>query len=146
MMWEYGHANWYYNTTGTPWQQFGSFTPDFREGQYFDIGIVGQGPLVNIPQDWSYFYQFGVASKVPVKNWTVQFIQPSFLYQGAWRTMEKAAAIQGDFSFWKINYRWGGLPYAGVTARSAVSDRTIPPGIVEFSYTSGTIAENSPLW
>ncbi len=74
MMWEPSSAspigsqvNWYYNTTGVPWQIFGSFIPDYREGPYFDIGSEGTGGIIagnpNIPQKFAYFFQFGVASK-----------------------------------------------------------------------------------
>lgn len=146
MMWQSGRVNWYYNTTGVPWRHFGSFTPDFREGKYFDIGVVGGLAPVNIPQSRAYFFQFGVASKYPVQHWSVRLLHPSFQYQGAWRIMEKAATIQGDVSYWKANYRWGGQPYNGVTARTTLSDPSIPPQVVEFSYTGGLIRDNVPLW
>ena len=151
MMWESGRVNWYYNTTGTPWQQYGSFTPDSREGQYFDIGRVGGGPIANLPQRWSYFYQFGVASKIPVKGWTVQLLYPSFVPssqpQGApWRVMEKAAAIQGDYAYWKLNYRWGGRPYPGVTAIANSLDPSFTPGVLQLAYTGGDLLDNEPLW
>ena len=145
MMWESGSANWYYNTTGVPWTRFGSFTPDFREGRYFDIGIPGGVP-VNVPQGMAIFYQFGVASKFPVPGWSVLLLYPSFQYQGSWRIMERANVIQGDFSYWKYEYRWGGAPYPGVTARANLLDPSMPTGIAEFSYTGGTLRDYSPLW
>jgi hypothetical protein len=152
MMWEpsptsplNSQVNWYYNTTGVPWQRFGSFVPDYREGAYFDIGVVGTGS-VNLPQGRAYFYQFGVASKIPVNGWTVQLLYPSFQYQGSWRAMERASIIQGDVSYWKAAYRWGGRPYLGVTARANALDPAISPGILELSYTGGTVRNNTPLW
>ncbi len=145
MMWESGSANWYYNTTGIPWTRFGSFTPDFREGRYFDIGIPGGVPI-NVPQGMAIFYQFGVASKFPVPGWSVLLLYPSFQYQGSWRVMERANVIQGDFSYWKFEYRWGGAPYPGVTARANLLDPSMPAGIAEFSYTGGTLRDFSPLW
>ncbi len=158
MMWEPSQAsplgsqvNWYYNTTNTSWLRLGSFIPDYREGPYFDIGSVGTGGLgkenANIPQKYAYFYQFGVASKTPVPGWTVQLLYPSFQYQGSWRMMERANIIQGDVSYWKAAYRWGGRPYPGVAARANAMDSTIKPGILEFSYTgAGTLKNNAPLW
>src|SRR3989442_12153813 len=124
MMWESGIVNWYYNYTGIPWQKYGSFTPDFREGRYFDIGVVlgGRG---NPPYQDAFFYQFGVSSKVPVSGWTVRLLYPSFMYQGVWRLMEKARTIQGDHSYWKANYRWGGYPYLGVWAKGNALDSSI---------------------
>ena len=152
MMWEPSSAsplgsqvNWYYNTTSIHWQRFGSFIPDYREGAYFDIGVVGTGNA-NLPQRLAYFYQFGVASKIPVPGWTVQLLYPSFEYQGSWRLMERANIIQGDFSYWKAAYRWGGRPYPGVTARANDLDQSIGPNIFELSYTGGTLKNNTPLW
>ena len=158
MMWESSAAsplgsqvNWYYNTTGVPWQGFGSFIPDFREGAYFDIGSEGTGGIVignpNIPQKFAYFFQFGVASKTPARDWTVQLLDPSFNYQGSWKLMERASTIQGDVSYWKGGYRWGGRPYPCVAARANAIDSTIKPGIIEFSYKgAGTLKNNAPLW
>jgi hypothetical protein len=62
MMWEpvtvggqtLTHADWYY-TTNVPGTRFGSFLPDFREGNYFDIGIPGGVPT-NLPNGAFYFY------------------------------------------------------------------------------------------
>ena len=158
IMWEPSQAsplgsqvNWYYNTTNASWQRLGSFIPDYREGPYFDIGSVGTGGLgkenANIPQKYAYFYQFGVASKTPVPGWTVQLLYPSFQYQGSWRMMERANIIQGDVSYWKAAYRWGGRPYSGVAARANAMDSTIKPGILEFSYIgAGILKNNTPLW
>jgi len=130
-------ANWYYNTTSTPWTRYGSFIPDFREGHYFDIGLPGGG---------TYFYQFGIGSKTPVSGWKIRLLFPSFQYQGSWMRMERANIIQGDRSFWKANYRWGGEPYTGVTATANLNDPSVPPGIVEFAYTGATLADFTPLW
>ncbi len=138
-------VNWYYNTTGTPWTQFGTYLPDPRLGTYFDIGLSG-GPAQTIPQGTAFLYQFGVASKIPVSGWNVLLLNPSFKYQGAWRVMERANIVQGDTSFWKFRYRWGGLPYDGITARANLNDSTMPPGVVEFSYSSGTLKDYAPLW
>lgn len=157
MMWEPSTAsplgsqvNWYYNTTSVPWQKFGEFIPDYREGAYFDIGSEGTGGVVsgnpNIPQKFAYFFQFGVASKTPVHDWTVQLLYPSFQYQGSWRLMERASAIQGDVSYWKGAYRWGGRPYPGVTALANALDSTVKPDVLELSYTGGSLEDNSPLW
>ncbi len=146
MMWESGRTNWYYNTTGVAWQRFGSFLPDFREGPYFDIGVVGCCGAGNTPQRYAYFYQFGVASKTPVPGWSVLLMYPSFQYQGSWRLMEKANIIQGDYSFWKANYRWGGEPYPGVTAEANALDPSFPTNILELSFTGGTVKDNTPLW
>ena len=138
-------ANWYYNTTNVPWTRFGSFLPDFREGPYFDIGIPGGVPT-NLPQGTTYFYQFGVASKIPVSGWRVLLLYPSFQYQGSWRVMERANIIQGDYSFWKAEYRWGGEPYEGVTAQANLTDPNIPPGTAYFNYDGRTMRDNAPLW
>ena len=138
-------ANWYYNTTSLPWTKFGGFLPDFREGTYFDIGIPGSVPS-NLPLGAAYFYQFGVASKKPVSGWKVLLLYPSFQYRGSWRIMERANIIQGDYSYWKAEYRWGGRPYPGVTARANILDPTMPLGVAEFSYTGGTLKDNTPLW
>jgi hypothetical protein len=138
-------VNWYYNTTGTPWTPFGSYLPDPRLGTYFDIGLSG-GPTSTAPQGTALLYQFGVASKTPVSGWSVLFLNPSFKYQSSWRIMERANIVQGESSFWKFRYRWGGLPYEGVTARANLIDPTIPPDMVEFSYTGGTLKNYAPLW
>ena len=138
-------VNWYYNTTGVAWTRFGSYFPDRRLGTYFDIGLSG-GPASEIPQGSAFLYQFGVASKLPVPGWSVSLFYPSFQYQGSWRTMERANIVQGDFSYWKVNYRWGGRPYPGVTARANLLDSTIPADIVNFSYTGGTMKDFTPLW
>ncbi len=103
MMWETGQVNWYYNYTGAPWQRFGSFTPDWREGPYFDIGVIGPEHGLDPLRD-TYFFQFGVASKSPVPGWAVQLLYPAFQFQGSWRLMEKAAVIQGQWSYWKAAY------------------------------------------
>ena len=145
MMWENGQANWYYNYTGVPWQKLGGLTPDFREAPYFDIGVIGPGHGQDFNLD-TYFFQFGVGSKSPVTGWSVQFLDPSFQLQGSWRLMEKAAVIQGDLSFWKTAYRWGGAPYPGVTAQANALDASFPKDSVEFSYTGGTLKNNTPLW
>ncbi len=152
MMWEpssvsplNSQVNWYYNTTGVPWQRFGSFIPDFREGPYFDIGVVGVANT-NLPQQAAYFYQFGVASKIPVAGWSVFLLYPSFRYQGSWRLMEHANIIQGDYSYWKAAYRWGGRPYPGVTARANALDPSFKPSILELSYTGGVLKDNTLLW
>ncbi len=145
MMWENGQANWYYNYTGVPWQKLGGFTPDFREAPYFDIGVIGPGHGQDFNLD-TYFFQFGVGSKSPVTGWSVQLLDPSFQLQGSWRVMEKAAVIQGDLSFWKGAYRWGGAPYPGVTAQANALDASFPKHSVEFSYTGGTLKNNTPLW
>jgi hypothetical protein len=138
-------ANWYYNTTNISWTRFGSFLPDFREGHYFDIGTPG-GVTTNLPQGAVYFYQFGVASKTPVSGWKVLLLYPSFQYQGSWRRMERANVIQGDYSYWKANYRWGGRPYPGVGAQADIQDPSVPPGLVEFTYNGETMRDNAPLW
>ena len=138
-------VNWYYNTTGVTWTKFGSYLPDRRLGTYFDIGLSG-GPASEIPEGSAFLYQFGVASKLPVPGWSATLFYPSFEYQGSWRTMERANIVQGDFSYWKVNYRWGGEPYPGVTARANLIDPTLPPGIVKFSYTGGTMKDFTPLW
>ena len=152
MMWEpspnnpeQNQVDWYYNTTSTPWQSFGSFVPDFREGNYFDIGLpsIGNG---NPPERNAYFFQFGIASKTEVKGWAVLFLYPSFQYQGSWRQMERANVIQGDRSFWKGAYRWGGRPYPGVTAQAKYQDPSMSAGVAEFSYTGGTMGYHEPLW
>jgi hypothetical protein len=138
-------VNWYYNTTGTPWTLFGSYLPDPRLGTYFDIGLSG-GQASTIPEGSALLYQFGVASKIHVSGWSVLLIDPSFEFQGSWRVMERANVVQGDYSYWKVRYRWGGMPYDGVTARANLIDKTIPPGVVEFSYTGGTLTNFTPLW
>jgi hypothetical protein len=138
-------VNWYYNTTGVAWTRFGSYLPDRRLGTYFDIGLSG-GPASEIPQGSAFLYQFGVASKLPVSGWSVSLFYPSFQYQGSWRPMERANIVQGDFSYWKVNYRWGGRPYPGVTARANLLDSSIPADIVKFSYTGGTMKDFTPLW
>src|SRR2546427_11233517 len=75
MMWQYDqpnwHADWYYNHTGQPWPKFGIFVPDFREGHYFDIGVVRVG---NYPLAYAFFYQFGGASHTPVPGLSVQLL------------------------------------------------------------------------
>jgi hypothetical protein len=136
---------WDYNTTGTSWTQFGSYLPDLRLGTYFDIGTTG-GPATTVPQGTTLLSQFGVASKIPVSGWSALLLDPSFYYQGTWRVMEHANVVQGDYSFWKFRYRWGGLPYDGVTARANQIDPTMPPDMVEFSYTGGTLKNFGPLW
>jgi len=138
-------VNWYYNTTGVAWTRFGSYLPDRRLGTYFDIGLSG-GPASEIPQGSAFLYQFGVASKLPVPGWSASLLYPSFQYQGSWRAMERANIVQGDFSYWKVNYRWGGRPYPGVTARANLLDSTIPADTVNFSYTGGTMKDFTPLW
>ncbi len=138
-------VSWYYNTTGVAWTKFGSFLPDRRLGTYFDIGLSG-GPASEIPQGSAFLYQFGVGSKLPVSGWSVSLFNPSFQYQGTWRTMEKANIVQGDFSYWKVNYRWGGRPYPGVSARANLLDSSVPVDIVTFSYTGGTMRDFTPLW
>ena len=138
-------VNWYYNTTGVSWTKFGSYLPDRRLGTYFDIGLSG-GPASEIPEGSAFLYQFGVASKLPVQGWSVSLFYPSFEYQGSWRTMERANIVQGDFSYWKVSYRWGGKPYRGVTARANLIDSTLPTGIVKFSYTGGIMRDFTPLW
>jgi hypothetical protein len=138
-------VNWYYNTTGVAWTRFGSYLPDRRLGTYFDIGLSG-GPASEIPQGSAFLYQFGVATKLPVPGWSASLLYPSFQYQGAWRTMERANIVQGDVSYWKVNYRWGGRPYPGVTAKANLIDSDLPPDIVEFSYTGGTMKDFTPLW
>jgi len=149
MMWQYDqpnwHADWYYNYTGQPWTKFGSFVPDFREGHYFDIGVVGVG---NYPSAYAFFYQFGVASKTPVPGWSVQLLYPSFVHpDGSWRLMERANIIQGWHSYWKANYRWGGEPYYGVSAQANANDKTLPPGILQLTYSGvGTLPEKTVLW
>jgi hypothetical protein len=141
-----GEVNWYYNTTGTPWTQFGSFLPDRRLGTYFDIGLSG-GPVTTVPQGTTLLSQFGVASKTPVSGWSVRLQDASFqLPNGTWHIIEHAGAIQGNFSFWKLRYRWGGLPYDGVTAKANLIDPAIPPDVVEFSFTGGTLKNFEPLW
>ncbi len=153
MMWEpspigplKSQVNWYYNTTTLGWQRYGSFVPDFREGPYFDIGVVGCCGGGNVPQKYAYFYQFGVASKTRVPGWSVVLMYPSFQYQGSWRLMERANSIQGDYSFWKANYRWGGQPYPGVAARGKALDPSLKMGILELSHTGGALRDNTPLW
>ncbi len=145
MMWEAGKVNWYYNHTGVPWQRFGTFTPDWREGTYFDIGVVGSGHG-NDPYHDAYFFQFGVASKTPVADWHVLLLYPSFQFQGSWRLMEKAAVIQGDLSYWKVAYRWGGAAYPGVTARARALDNSLPSNMVEFVNSGGFVRNSTPLW
>jgi hypothetical protein len=138
-------VNWYYNVSGNPWTKFGSYLPDARLGTYFDIGLSG-GPASTIPEGSAFLYQFGVASKEPVAGWNAFLIQPSFLYRGTWKTMEHANIVQGDFSYWKVNYRWGGAAYPGMTARANLTGSTVLPEIVEFSYTGGTLRNFAPLW
>jgi hypothetical protein len=152
MMWEPSpnsplgyQANWYYNTTGVSWTKFGSFIPDWREAPYFDIGSIGTG-YGNLPQRYAYFYQFGVASKFPVSGWSVLLMYPSFQLLGSWRRMEHATVIQGDFSYWKGSYRWGGTPYPGVTAEANALNPSFGTDMAEFSYTGGMLKNNTPLW
>ncbi len=152
MMWEpstqsplNSQVNWYYNTTGVSWQRFGSFIPDYREGPYFDIGVVGLANA-NLPQEAAYFYQFGVASKIPVQGWSILLLYPSFQFQGSWRLMERANIVQGDFSYWKAAYRWGGRPYPGVTAQANALNLSFEKNILELSYTGGTLKNTTPLW
>jgi len=71
---------------------------------------------------------------------------PSFQYHGSWRAMESASIVQGDFSYWKGNYRWGGRPYQGVTATANLLDSSLPVDTVTFSYTGGTMKDFTPLW
>jgi len=149
MLWQYNqsvwHANWFYNYTGQPWTRFGSFVPDFREGHYFDVGVEGAG---NYPCSCVYFYQFGVASKTPVAGWSVQLLYPSFVHpDGSWGVIEHASIIQGVSSYWKGNYRWGGEPYNGVSARANANDKTLPAGILQLTYSgTGTLMEKTILW
>jgi hypothetical protein len=149
MMWQYDqpnwHADWYYNYTGQPWTKFGSFVPDFREGHYFDIGVVGVGTY---PSAYAFFYQFGVASKTPAPGWLVQLLYPSFVHpDGSWRLMERANIIQGWHSYWKASYRWGGQPYNSVSASANANDKTIPQGVVQLSYVgTGALRDKTVLW
>jgi hypothetical protein len=124
---------------------YGSYLPDPRLGTYFDIGLSG-GPASTIPQGSAFLYQFGVASKTPVSGWSVSMFYPSFQFHGSWRAMESANTVQGDFSYWKVNYRWGGRPYPGVTAKANLQDSSIPVDILTFSYTGGTMQDFTPLW
>jgi len=150
MVWQYDqthwHADWYYNYTGQPWTKFGSFVPDFREGHYFDIGI--DGGVGNYPLGLALFYQFGVATKTPVAGWSVQLLYPSFVGpDGSWRAMERANLVQGPLSFWKGSYRWGGLPYSGVTVQAHSNDDALPPDILQLTYSgTGTVRDGTPLW
>lgn len=140
-------VHWYYNTSRTAWKEYGSYLPDRRLGTYFDIGLSG-GPVMTVPQGTTLLSQFGVASKTPVSGWHVLFIDPSFQYQGNWRIWDHASMIQGNFSFWKFRYRWGGMPYAGVTTKTNLTDPTIPRDTVEFSSNGGsaTLRDFAPLW
>jgi hypothetical protein len=140
------HADWFYNYTGHPWTKFGSFVPDFREAPYFDIGVEGAG---NFPCTCVYFYQFGVASKMPVPGWSVQLLYPSFVnpQSGTWQQMEHASIIQGWHSYWKGNYRWGGDPYNKVTAQSNENDKSLPVGVLQLTYSGGeTLQDHTVLW
>jgi hypothetical protein len=141
-----GEVHWYYNTTGTPWTQYGSYMPDRRLGTYFDIGLSGFPPMT-VPQESTFLSQFGVASKTPLLGWSVLLQDPAFQFSnGTWHIMEHANVVQGDYSYWKFRFRWGGLPYDGVTAKANLIDPTMPPDMVEFSYTGGTLKNFAPLW
>ena len=140
------HADWFYNYTGRPWTKFGSFVPDYREALYFDIGVEGAG---NFPCTCVYFYQFGVASKMPVPGWAVQLLYPSFVnpHSGIWQLMEHASIIQGWHSYWKGNYRWGGDPYNGVIAQSNENDKSLPTGVLQLTYSGrATLQDHAVLW
>lgn len=151
IIWQYDqpswHADWYYNFTGQPWTKFGSFVPDFREGHYFDIGI--DGAAQNQLCACALFYQFGVASKTPVSGWSVQLSYPSFVPPGgsSWRPMEHASSIQGPYSYWKGAYKWGGETYTGVSANSNANDQSIPPDVLQLTYSgTGTLQSSKVLW
>ncbi len=157
MVWQYDqvrwHAEWYYNYTGQPWTKFGSVTPDFREGHYFDIGI--DSGVGNYPLGFALFYQFGVASKTPFPGWSVKLLYPSFLdcagsfsdCGDSWKMMERANLVQGPLSYWKGSYRWGGLPYNGVLAQAQDNDKSIPLGILQLTYSgAGTAPGGMALW
>jgi len=60
--------------------------------------------------------------------------------------MEKAGIVQGDLSFWKGAFRWGGSPYIGVTAKASYQDPSMEKGVVEFSYTGDSMTTYTPLW
>ena len=71
---------------------------------------------------------------------------PLFPISGIVGVMERANNIQGDYSFWKAEYRWGGEPYEGVTAQANLTDPNIPPGTAYFNYDGRTMRDNAPLW
>lgn len=94
----------------------------------------------------THTFQFGASNKPPVLGWTIVLLYPSFQDEESWRLMEKAAVIQGDLSYWKAAYRWGGAPYHGVTATSRALDSSFPNNTVEFSHTGGLLTTNTVLW
>ncbi|MCL4518659.1 MAG: hypothetical protein M1587_05605, partial [Thaumarchaeota archaeon] len=114
-------VEWFYkmtsaNGTSTSWTLFSSFTPPKIQKDYWDAGLFLVG-TANLPEEYAYFYQFGVSSAYPINqaSWQVFEKCPEIVLNGSWSCIPKAGYTNGDHSFWKVLYTWG-RDYPGVVS------------------------------
>ncbi len=108
------------------------------------VTSFGNPTWLNFPYGEADFLQFGVESANPIQSsgWSVTILNPSYMENGTWITIEHASVIQGPASFWKVLWVWGGKPYNGVSIVRAAS----PESGFTFSYTGATTPDHYVLW
>jgi hypothetical protein len=161
MVWANHTVEWIYQPIGSKAVTFASFVAPPQENPYFNLGTLGPVPrqlepassfvpnglfgviLPTAQTPGFYFFQYGLMSGYPIghSGWMVSFSCPSYLDKGSWTCIQHSETIQGNYSYWKVLWRWG-TPYTGVEA--AVESGPTPA--VAFEYSTSTLYSFEPLW
>lgn len=108
------------------------------------------GNVYNMPFPFGryvQYFQFGAVSSEAINNnyWSVDLREPRFLTQTGWKSVDIAWSVEGDISYLDNDWRWGGVPYFGVSAQYFLNPLENPYEVC-FSYGGQTLHSGVILW
>lgn len=96
---------------------------------------------------YAFYFQFGVISSriIADDHWTADLKEPRILRNSGWSLVETAWSTQGDISYLDYDWKWGGVPYEGVSAKY-LNQQLENPHEVMFFYNGETLPRGTILW
>jgi hypothetical protein len=96
---------------------------------------------------YAFYFQFGVISSqiIADNHWTADLKEPRILRNSGWSPVETAWSTQGDICYLDYDWKWGGAPYEGVSARY-LGHPLMNPNEVMFFYNGETLPRGTILW
>lgn len=99
------------------------------------------------------YFQFGVVSSqiIANKHWSADLKDPRILrkpgsrFGAGWHLVSTAWSTQGDISYLDSDWKWGGAPYPGTSAKYHKNPLENPNEVI-FFYNGQTLRPGTVLW
>lgn len=96
---------------------------------------------------YAFYFQFGVVSSriIADDHWAADLKEPRILRNSGWSLVETAWSTQGDICYLDYDWKWGGAPYEGASAKYLNHPLENPHEVV-FFYNGETLPRGTILW